>query len=82
MGRHASREPDARAERRWVPWAERAGMGVAAALVVLLVLRWADVGWGATLAIAGAALVLVPAAAWVASTVPGHDGQHGDVERS
>jgi len=78
MGRHASAEPEP--QRRGHPtltlWAERVGMGLAAGIVMLLVLRWADLSWAASVGIAAGVVVLVPVAAWVASTVPGHDGHH------
>ena len=75
MGRHASAEPDpqSRGHRTLVVWAERAAMGLAAGVVMLFVLRWANLSWSAAAAIAVGVAVLVPVAAWVASTVPGHD---------
>lgn len=75
MGRHASAEPDpqARGHRTLVVWAERVAMGLGAGLVMLFVLRWANLSWAASAAIAVGVTVLVPVAAWVASTVPGHD---------
>ncbi|MEN0129550.1 MAG: hypothetical protein AAGC49_08920 [Brevundimonas sp.] len=75
MGRHASAEPAPRehGHRPLVLWAERIAMGVAAGVVILFVLRWANLSWAAAAAIALGVLVLVPIAAWVASTVPGHD---------
>jgi hypothetical protein len=75
MGRHASAEPapQASGHRGLVVWVERIGMGLAAGIVMLLVLRWADVSWDAAVVIAAGVTVLVPVAAWVASTVPGHD---------
>ncbi|MDM7832602.1 hypothetical protein [Cellulomonas edaphi] len=75
MGRHASVEPTPQEQghpRRTV-WLERVGMGLAAGVVILLVLRWADLSWATAAAIAVGVTVLVPLAAWVASTVPGHD---------
>ncbi|MDM7855943.1 hypothetical protein [Cellulomonas alba] len=77
MGRHASgaepvADPRSRRRAQVVTWLERAGLGVAAGAVTLLVLRWADVGWSTALLVGGAALVAVPLFAWVASTVPGH----------
>lgn len=84
MGRHASGDetvvdPHARRRALVVVWLERAGLGLTAGLVTLLVLRWADVDWGVALLVGGAALVAVPLLAWVASTVPGH-GAHGHAE--
>jgi hypothetical protein len=86
MGRHASGpEPVAEPRERWrslvVAWLERVGLGAGAALVTLLVLRWADVGWTGALLVAGAVLVAVPLLAWVASTVPGHPA-HGSAGES
>jgi len=86
MGRHASGAAlavDPRARRRAVvvAWLERVGLGVAAGVVTLFALRWADVGWGTALLIGGAALVAVPLFAWVASTVPGHTA-HGSAGRA
>lgn len=81
MGRHASRAPDAvdpRAARRArvVTWLERVALGLAAAVVTVLVLRWAGVSWGTAALVGVAALVVIPVLAWVAATVPGHP--HGD----
>ena len=73
MGRHASAEPAPHERGRLTLWAERIGMGVAAGVVMLFVLRWANLSWPAATAIAVGVTVLVPVAAWVASTVPGHD---------
>ena len=79
MGRHNTPDP---AEQlplrtrvlRWVLlWLERLGLGLAAGAGTLGVLRWAGTSWTAALWIAGAVAVLVPVAAWLASTVPGHD---------
>jgi len=75
MGRHASAEPapQEHGHRRLLLWGERIGMGVAAGVVILFVLRWANLSWAAAAMIALGVVVLVPIAAWVASTVPGHD---------
>lgn len=79
MGRHATPDPAAdqslrqRLTRRVVVWLERIGLGLAACAGTLLVLRWAGTSWTASLWIAGAIAVVVPVAAWLASTVPGHD---------
>jgi len=77
MGRHASADPTPQASghRGLVVWIERVGMGLAAGLVMLVVLRWANLSWSQAIAISAGVAVLVPVAAWVASTVPGHDDQ-------
>jgi len=82
MGRHATPDPDApqTPRRRFGPLVlvglERIGLGLVAGGVTLGVLRWAGTSWTASLWIAGAVAVVVPAAAWVASTVPGPDSTH------
>ncbi len=82
MGRHATSGPEetprarATARGRVVRWSERLGFGVAAAAGTLGVLRWAGTSWTAALWIVGAVVVVVPTAAWLASTVPGHDSLH------
>jgi hypothetical protein len=79
MGRHATADPapELPARRRLarfvVRWLERLGLGVAVGAGTLGVLRWAGTSWTASLWIAGTVVVLVPIAAWLASTVPGHD---------
>jgi len=54
-------------------WAERVLLGLAAGAGILAVLRWAGLPWTSTIWISGVVAVLVPAAAWLASTVPGHE---------
>ncbi|MBO3084575.1 hypothetical protein [Cellulomonas fengjieae] len=79
MGRHNTPDPTAKAPlrarvaRHVVVWLERIGFGVVAGAGTLGVLRWASTSWTASLWIAGAVAVLVPLAAWLASTVPGPD---------
>ena len=79
MGRHATPDPAQelpprrRLARLVVLWLERIGLGLAAGAGTLGVLRWAGTSWTASLWIAGAVAVIVPIAAWLASTVPGHD---------
>ncbi|WP_028047153.1 hypothetical protein [Cellulomonas sp. URHE0023] len=80
MGRHASPgpEPEPVPEpvtpgRRLVIWVERVLLGLAAGAGILAVLRWAGTPWTSSIWIAAAVAVLVPAAAWLASTVPGHE---------
>ncbi|WP_421740153.1 hypothetical protein [Cellulomonas sp.] len=79
MGRHATPDPAQelpprrRLARLVVLWLERIGLGAAAGVGTLGVLRWAGTSWTASLWIAGAVAVIVPIAAWLASTVPGHD---------
>lgn len=79
MGRHATPDdtPELPARRRaarfLVLWLERVGLGMAAGAGTLGVLRWAGTSWTASLWIAGAVAVVVPVAAWLAATVPGHD---------
>ncbi|MCR6689528.1 hypothetical protein [Cellulomonas sp.] len=73
MGRHAgssqpvAREPGAAA----LVWLERGLLGLVAGAVIALVLRWAGLTAGTSLVVGIVVLVLVPVAAWVASTVPG-----------
>ncbi|WP_456844544.1 hypothetical protein [Cellulomonas sp. P5_C6] len=82
MGRHSTPDPAAeqppqqRVVRHAVLWLERIGLGLAAGAGTLGVLRWAGTSWTACLWIAGAIAVVVPVAAWLASTVPGHDQGH------
>jgi hypothetical protein len=79
MGRHATPDPAAeqplrtRLAQRLVLWLERIALGLAAGAGTLGVLRWAGTSWTACLWIAGSVTVVVPVAAWLASTVPGHD---------
>jgi len=79
MGRHATPDPAAeqplpkRLARHVVLWLERIGLGLAAGAGTLGVLRSPGTSWTASLWIAGAIAVVVPVAAWLASTVPGHD---------
>ncbi|WP_315099317.1 hypothetical protein [uncultured Cellulomonas sp.] len=79
MGRHNTPGPAerlplrTRLRRRVLVWLERLGLGLAAGAGTLGVLRWAGTSWTAGLWIAGAVAVVVPVAAWLASTVPGND---------
>jgi hypothetical protein len=79
MGRHATPDPaqdlpaPRRIARHVVVWLGRAGLGLLVGAGTLGVLRWAGTSWAASLWIAGTAAVVVPVAAWLASTVPGHD---------
>lgn len=72
MGRHAgssepaAREPGAAA----LVWLERGLLGLVAGAVIALVLRWAGLAADPSLVVGIVVLVLVPVAAWVASTVP------------
>ncbi|MBU4216016.1 MAG: hypothetical protein KJ548_11310 [Actinobacteria bacterium] len=54
-------------------WVERAALALASAGAGLLVARWAGTSWTTAAAIAGILLVVVPAAAWAAASVPGPD---------
>jgi len=86
MGRHgapppaASRPTPQRLRAALTTWAERAALGLAAGGGTWGVLHWAG-SPSATALWAGAGIaVVVPAAAWAASTLPGHDAQRDDVE--
>lgn len=69
MGRHAGRERvDLRT--RLTTWLERVLVGIGAAGVIAVVLRWAGTSVATAVTVGVAVLVLVPVAAWVASTVP------------
>ena len=78
MGRHSTAEPTPdRPEPEPVPparplilWLERVALGIAAGAGILFVLRWAGTSWAASLWIAAAVAVVVPAFAWLAATVP------------
>ena len=80
MGRHntagSAAELPARTRlgRFLVRWIERIGLGLVAGAGTFGVLRWAGTSTTASLWIAGTVAVIVPVAAWLASTVPGHDG--------
>jgi hypothetical protein len=80
MGRHNTSDPGAQLSRRallgrfLVRWLERIGLGLVAGAGTLGVLLWAGTSWTASLWIGGTVAVVVPVAAWLASTVPGHDG--------
>lgn len=80
MGRHNTPDPAAqlparkRLGRFLVRWLERIGLGLVAGACTLGVLLWAGTSWTASLWIGGTVAVVVPVAAWLASTVPGHDG--------
>ncbi|NUU18662.1 hypothetical protein HP550_15515 [Cellulomonas humilata] len=79
MGRHNTPDPAerpplrTRLARRVVLWLGRIGLGLVVGAGTLGVLRWAGTSWTASLWIGGAAAVVVPVAAWLASTVPAHD---------
>ncbi|WP_028049136.1 hypothetical protein [Cellulomonas sp. URHD0024] len=80
MGRHASAGPEPEpgpepvtATGHLVIWAERVLLGIAAGVGILVVLHWAGTPWSSSLWIAAVVAVLVPAAAWLASTVPGNE---------
>lgn len=74
MGRHASPPPAADAGRsRLLRLAERVALGLVAGAVILGVMRWAGAEWSTAVWVAVGTAVLVPVAAWVASTVPGAD---------
>ena len=79
MGRHNTADPGEPVPagtvvgRRTVLWLERIGLGIASGAGTLGVLLWAGTSWTASLWIAGAVAVVVPVAAWLASTVPGPD---------
>ncbi|WP_426595119.1 hypothetical protein ACPPVS_05995 [Cellulomonas sp. McL0617] len=80
MGRHASPDPDpvaapepATPVHRIVVWGERILLGLAAGVGILLVLRWAGTSWSAAAWTGLAIAVIVPAAAWLAATVPGRE---------
>jgi len=82
MGRHATPAHPVgesrrdRLRRHLVTWAERVGLGLAAGAVTAAVLRWAGTPWAVCAWVAAAALVVVPAAAWLAATVPGPHHPH------
>jgi len=79
MGRHNTPDPEAqlpawtRLGRFLLRWLERIGLGLVAGACTLGVLLWAGTSWTASLWIAGTVTVIVPVAAWLASTVPGPD---------
>jgi hypothetical protein len=79
MGRHATPAPDAARPPRErflgqvVTWCERLLLGAAAGAVVLGVLRWAGADWTTARWAGGIVAVVVVAAAWLSSTVPGHE---------
>ena len=76
MGRHASPEPADEPERRAHPlgvWMERVLLGLAAGAGIFGVLVWAGTSWTGAVWVAAAIVVIVPAAAWLASTVPGSE---------
>jgi hypothetical protein len=83
MGRHSTPDPAAEQPPRQrlgmhvVLWLERIGLGLAAGAGTLAVLLWAGTSSTASLWIAGGIAVVVPVAAWLASTVPGHDDTAG-----
>jgi hypothetical protein len=78
MGRHATPAPDAARPPRErflghvVTWLERLALGVVAGAVTLGVMHWSGADWTTTRWCAGIAAVVVVVAAWLASTVPGH----------
>ena len=77
MGRHNTPGPAAqlpartRLGRFLMRWLERIGLGLVAGACTFGVLRWAGTSTTASLWIAGTVAVIVPVAAWLASTVPG-----------
>ncbi|MGY4645871.1 hypothetical protein [Cellulomonas sp. URHB0016] len=79
MGRHATpapgaaRPPRERFLSRVVTWLERLVLGIAAGAVTLGVLHWSGADSTTARWCAGIATVVVVAAAWLASTVPGHE---------
>jgi len=81
MGRHAGRTPvDLRT--RVTTWIERVLVGIGAAGVIAVVLRWAGTSVTTAVRVGVAVLVLVPVAAWVASTVPGPVDDEDDDRRA
>jgi hypothetical protein len=77
MGRHNTPDPAAKLPARtrlgrflarWIGWI---GFGLVAGAGTLGVLLWAGTSWIASLWIGGTVAVIVPVAAWLASTVPG-----------
>ncbi|WP_157465534.1 hypothetical protein [Cellulomonas sp. Leaf395] len=79
MGRHNTPDPAAqlpvrtRLGRFLLRWLGRIGLGLVAGACTLGVLLWAGTSWTASLWIAGTVAVIIPVAAWLASTVPGPD---------
>ena len=76
MGRHASPAPAEEPEQPAHPlgvWIERVLLGLAAGAGIFGVLVWAGTPWTGALWAAVAIAVIVPAAAWLASTVPGRE---------
>jgi len=79
MGRHATPAPDAarppreRFVARVVTWLERVLLGAAAGAVTFGVMHWSGADPTTTRWCAGVAAVVVVAATWLASTVPGHE---------
>ncbi|OZB48963.1 MAG: hypothetical protein B7X40_06105 [Cellulomonas sp. 14-74-6] len=86
MGRHGAPPPHAslptgrHLRSVLTTWAERAALGLAAGGGTWGVLQWAGTtADAAAWAAAGVALV-VPCAAWAASTLPGHDAERRAAE--
>lgn len=81
MGRHGAPPPRVsiptgpRLRSTLLTWAERAGLGLAAGGGTWGVLQWAGTTSSTALWAAGGAVLAVPAAAWAASKLPGHE-QH------
>ena len=77
MGRHASPEPEPTEPEQTthpiVVWIERVLLGVAAGAGIFGVLVWAGTPWTGALWVAVAIVLIVPLAAWLASTVPGRE---------
>jgi len=77
MGRHATPAPDAARPPRdrvlvhVITWLERVALGLVAGAVTLGVLHWSGADWTTARWCAGIATVVVVAATWLASTVPG-----------
>lgn len=82
MGRHGAPPPQASvpAGRRLlagiVTWGERVLLGVAAGGGTWGVLQWAGTTSATALWAAAGVAVVVPAAAWAASRLPGHETSH------
>ena len=77
MGRHNTPDPAAqlpartRLGRFLARWIGRIMFGLVVGAGTLGVLLWAGTSWTASLWIGGTVAVIVPVAAWLASTVPG-----------
>ncbi len=82
MGRHAGTAPPVDPRSRLTVWLERVLVGIGAGGVIAVVLRWAGTSTSTAVTVGLAVLLLVPVAAWVASTVPspsrGPDDEPGE----